>query len=221
MATTRNLAALALLGLAAGACAPVGSQHVLTASHNPSLYSVNQPVVQRTDYVFDLATTGDSVPASEQARLRAWFDGLGLSYGDRVAIDEGPYPGAGVARDIGAVAGQYGLLLSESAPVTAGEIRPGSVRVVVSRSTAHVPGCPNWNQPNRSGSSVLTSPNFGCAINSNLAAMIADPNDLVLGQRGSLAGSGDVATKAIRTHRNAEPTGAGGLQDASTTQGGN
>jgi pilus assembly protein CpaD len=97
--------------------------------------------------------------------------------------------------------------------VTTGEVSPGSVRIVVSRTTASVPGCPNWEGPDRLST---TSSNYGCAMNSNLAAMIADPNDLVLGQTGSGTSDPTTASRAIRTHRNATPTGAGGLQNVRT-----
>jgi pilus assembly protein CpaD len=65
-----------------------------------------------------------------------------------------------------------------------------------------------------------TSPNFGCAINSNLAAMVADPQDLLEGKKGS--GETVIATsnKAISTYREAVPTGAAGLQDAGGGGGG-
>jgi pilus assembly protein CpaD len=57
------------------------------------------------------------------------------------------------------------------------------------------------------------SPNYGCAVNSNLAAMVADPQDLLEGKKGS--GETLIATsnKAIATYREADPTGKQGLMD--------
>src|SRR3546814_12346659 len=78
-------AALVTAGFAA-ACGPVTNG--LTPISNPSLSSVNQPVVQRTDLVLDLNTTGSGLPASEQERLAAWLDSLQLGHCDRVAIDQ-------------------------------------------------------------------------------------------------------------------------------------
>jgi pilus assembly protein CpaD len=115
--------------------------------------------------------------------------------------------------DVARVAAEYGILLSDAAPLVPGRPEPGAVRVIVSRSVAHVPGCPFWD--NHQGPST-TSANYGCAVNSNLAAMIADPNDLVLGQAGSAADDPATAAKAIKTYRDAKPTGAGGLQAASS-----
>ena len=218
MSRRRILATAALVGLAVGGCAPTTGQ--LSPTSNPSLYSVHQPVVERTDYVFDVATGGQGVAASEQARLDAWFASIDLGYGDRVAIDEPRgYEDAAARRDIARVAARYGLLVSDGAPVTNGSVAPGTVRVVASRASAHVPGCPAWNS-DAIGPVNNTSSNYGCATNSNLAAMIANPNDLVLGQDGTVAGSANTATRAIRTYRERRPTGQGELP-ATTTTGGN
>jgi pilus assembly protein CpaD len=218
MSATKSFAAIAALGLGLAGCAspPTGG---LTAASNPSFYSVHQPVVQRTDFVFDVATDGNGVPASEQARLDAWFQSIDLRYGDSVAVDEAHgYESDGARTDVAAVAGRYGLLLSEGTPVTTGAVAPGTIRVVASRATASVPGCPDWG-----GTEIhamgTTSSNYGCATNSNLAAMVANPNDLVEGQDGSVTRSAGTATRAIRGYREGQPTGRQGLPAASTTQG--
>jgi pilus assembly protein CpaD len=210
--------AVAALALAAGACSTPPGAH-LTSANNPSLYSVHQPVVQRTDFVFDVATAPGGVPGAELARLNAWFSSIQLRYGDRIALDwPGGYDDPGVTDAISGVAARFGLLLSDTgAPVSAGEVRPGTVRVVASRATASVPGCPDWNSTDIAPMNG-TSSNYGCASNSNLAAMIADPNDLVVGRDGSTEGTGSTASRAIRVYREARPTGTQGLQQTTTTQ---
>jgi hypothetical protein len=44
--------------------------------------------------VLDLAGA-DGLPAGERARLDHWFQSLGLGYGDRVFVDDGPGDSAG------------------------------------------------------------------------------------------------------------------------------
>jgi pilus assembly protein CpaD len=58
--------------------------------------------------------------------------------------------------------------------------------------------------------------NFGCGVNSNIAAMIANPEDLIHGREG--AGTGDVnaAAKAVIFYRSAPPSGSKGLQSIDT-----
>lgn len=217
MSRTSTIAAIAALGLAASACAPAGQP--LSAANNPSLYSVHQPVVHRTDFVLDLSTSGDRLAESERQRLAGWLASIGVGYGDRISIDE-PYGYAspGARADVAAVAGEYGLLLSDGAPVLQGAVQPGTIRVIASRATASVPGCPTWANP-AAEASTTTSPNYGCALNSNIAAMVANPEDLVLGQHGSTSGSATTATRAIRTYRERPPTAGQPLP--STTPGQN
>jgi pilus assembly protein CpaD len=48
-------------------------------------------------------------------------------------------------------------------------------------------------------------------VNSNLAAMIADPSDLVLGQAGAGVRDTGQAAKAIKVYRETAPSGIKGL----------
>ena len=217
MSRIRILASIALLAGAASACAPATNE--LSALNNPSIYSVHQPVVERTDFVLDLQTDRSGLPAREADRLRGWFDSIELRYGDTVTIDDGGQ-GVGARAGIARVVSDYGLILSEEhAPVIEGALPPGAVRVVATRSTALVEGCPNWpTEDNGTAPPQGTSANYGCASASNLAAMIANPQDLVHGRDHSARGGAALAGRAIRTYREMQPTGRGALP--STTAGG-
>jgi pilus assembly protein CpaD len=207
-ARTKFLAIIAI-GTLTTACAELHPD--VLAQKNASLYSVHQPVVQRTDYLLDVASSGNGLASPEAARLRAWFDSLDLGYGDRISIDPGSnYYDPAAHDDVARIAADYGLLLSDGAPVTAGTVQPGSVRIVVTRMDASVPGCPDWSYAKLSGAPVSTDSNFGCATNSNLAAMIADPNDLVLGQAGARTSDADSSNKAIDAYRRRIPSGYSG-----------
>ncbi len=178
-------------------------------TYNGGVDPVYQPVVQRNDYVLDLQTSGYGLAPGESQRLAGWMASMDLRYGDRVAVDDGA--GGTVARsEVATLAGRYGLLLSDSAPVTVGQIAPGTVRVVVTRMTASVLGCPDFSRSGGTDFSASTSSNYGCATNSNLAAMVADPGDLVRGAPGSSTSDPTRAAKAIGAMRAAAPTGAGG-----------
>ena len=180
---------------------------------------VNVPVVERQDLTFDLAAPDGMLASGEAGRLDAWFRGLGLGYGDAVAID-GPADVLGVRSDVGQLASRYGLLLSDAAPITSGAVAPGTVRVVVSRTTASVPGCPNWGEGGgRENWQNETMPGFGCAVNSNLAAMVANPTDLVFGREGSGVVDAVTSRKAVDAYRAARTTGEGGLKEIMTKKG--
>jgi pilus assembly protein CpaD len=183
-------------------------------TQNRGLESVHQPVVSRSDYALDLASGGNGLSEGEATRLHGWLASMRLGYGDRVAIDDPAGSGAGVRDDIAAVVASYGLLLGEDTPVTGALVTPGTVRVVVSRMHAAVPGCPDWSRNASVEYDQNTSSNHGCAVNSNLAAMIASPGDLV---RGQASDGNDPATsgRAIQAYRKASPSGAGGTTVAS------
>lgn len=201
---------LLLSGLAATltACGPT----------NRGLESVKQPVVARTDYVFDAATDGSYLASGEQARVAGWLASLRIGYGDRIYVDDPN--GSGARTQVAAEANRYGLTLSDHIPVTAGAVAPGTVRVIVSRMQASVPGCPDRSVLGKPDFAGQTDSNYGCAVNSNLAAMVARPEDLVRGQPGAPTSDPVTNYKAIDTLRKATPTGAGGLKAESTGGGG-
>lgn len=190
----------------------------LLAGCGPSyrgMESIHQPVVARADYSLDLATSGSSLSPGEAQRLAGWFASMRLGYGDRVFVDDGADYAAGAHELIAAEAARYGLLIADSAPVTPGAIAPGTVRVVVTRMQATVPGCPDFRGTDQPNFNAHTSSNYGCATNANLAAMVARPEDLVRGQPGAETSDPAVAVKAITTFRQADPSGKAGLKDAS------
>jgi pilus assembly protein CpaD len=211
-ASVAKLAIALTLGLGLAGCGGMPT--------NTSLYSTKVPVVERTNFTLDVNTTAGGLPISEQQRLNGWFETMDLQYGDRIAI-ENPGQNPAVTNTIRDLAGRYGLIVSDTAPVTSGYINPGQARVVITRSTASVPGCPDWSAKSDMNYTNGTSPGFGCAINSNLAAMVADPQDLLEGKKGSGETVISTSTKAISTYRDATPTGANGLQEAAAGGGGN
>ena len=181
--------------------------------------AVNQPVVARTDFAMDVAAPGGSLSSSEEARLDAWFRSLGLGYGDNIYVD-GDYAGAARA-DVARIAGRYGMMVSAGYPVTAGNVQPGTVRVVVARTRASVPGCPNWDRPASPDYDNQQMSNYGCAVSGNVAAMVANPQDLVHGREAGPVVDAMTASKAVGSYRSAKPTGEQGLQEINTKKGGN
>jgi pilus assembly protein CpaD len=208
----RSKLILIALGTALAGCATTDPK----GSADRGVASVNVPVVTSADYVFDAAAPGGVLGTGEGQRLDGWFQGLGLGYGDRVYVDGGEAP---AHHQIAAIAGRYGMLVSPGVPVTAGTVQPGSVRVVVARRRAEVPGCPNWTRPAAPDFNNRSMSNFGCAVNSNIAAMIADPEDLVHGREGASVTDTVTASRAIQMYRATPPSGTKGLMDVSPKGG--
>ncbi len=178
---------------------------------NRSLESVNQPVVQRTDYMFDATPDGyNSLSRSERQRILDWFDAIELGYGDRVSIVGDGRSGGGVSGAVADLVGQYGLLMADAAPRTVGEAPSGAVRIVVSRSTASVPGCPKWGDRFEADYQGGLSSEYGCAVNGNLAAMIANPEDLLQGRQTRSPLRTVTSNRAVKAYNAASPSGGGG-----------
>lgn len=182
------------------------------------LSAVHVPVVSQTNYVFDAAAPGGALAPGEAARLDAWFQALDIRYGDSVFVDG--YDGGAARGQVADIAGTYGMLVSPGAPITAGSVVPGMVRVVVSRNTASVPGCPDWKAPSAPNFNNESMSNYGCATNSALAAQIANPEDLLHGQSTVGVADARTATKPVNVYRTTPPTGTKGLT-AVSTKGGN
>jgi pilus assembly protein CpaD len=218
MIKTQKISALAFAACIAatlGGCAGGGS---LSATNNRSLDSVHQPIVS-TDYLaIDLETRGGDLSATETEKLRNWFDAVGLQYGDKVAMDDpSPYGNKAANAAVARLVGRYGMMMIGDAPITNTAVEPGFVRVVITRARAEVPGCPNWESKSATDFKSGTSSNYGCATNSNLAAMVADPQDLVKGAKAK--GTDPLqAGKAIDVYRKKEPTGKDGVPKVDTTK---
>jgi pilus assembly protein CpaD len=204
--TMRSKLLLIALGSALAGC------NTMPDVPSKGVAAVNVPVVTSADYVFDAAAPGGSLAPGEGERLNGWFQGLGLGYGDSVYVD-GATPAA--RGQVAAIAGRFGMLVSPGAPVTVGSVQPGSVRVVVARRRAEVPHCPNWSKGSQPDWDNTTMSNFGCGVNSNIAAMVANPEDLLHGREGATVTDTTTATRAVEMYRSKPPTGQGGLQDVS------
>jgi pilus assembly protein CpaD len=201
-------AALALsLGMALAGCGGLAT--------NRSLDSIHQPVVEHVNYTFDVNTGPDGLSYPEQRRLADWFDAMDLRYGDHVAIDD-PLDNKATRSAVEALAGRYGLLVTTDAPPTPGDLNAGTARIVVTRAKASVPGCPDWSARNDFNPNNATSSNYGCAVNSNLAAMVADPEHLLKGAESHSDTVVMSASKAIGVYREQKPTGQGGLKATSS-----
>jgi pilus assembly protein CpaD len=177
---------------------------------NRSLESVHQPVVQRTNYTMDLVSNGSGLAPAEQRRLSGWFEALDLRYGDKISVDD-PTGSSANRSTVEAVAARFGMLLTGDAPTTPGYVNPGTVRVVVSRTSATVLGCPDWGTKSDTNMHNATASGFGCAVNGNMAAMVANPEDLIKGTASTGATTVMSSNKAIEGYREAKPTGGGGV----------
>lgn len=192
--------AFVLLASALTGCATPGA--------NPAARGVevvNQPVLTRAAFAFDAAAPAGYLAPEDLARLDGWFQGLELGYGDQIYVDGADADSA--RGQIAQLAGNYGMMVLPGAPMTAGVVPAGYLRVVVSRNRAEVPGCPNWDVPSQPNTDNAMMSNMGCAVNANFAAMVANPEDLFHGREGPAASDGVAGAKAVQMYRDWPLTG--------------
>jgi pilus assembly protein CpaD len=202
-----GLGLVAALGIGLSGCAGIPA--------NRTMYSEHQPVVEKVNYTLDLTTGPGGLSYPEQERLAGWFQELGLRFGDRLSVQD-PTQDPSTLSAIDALASRYGITADMGVPASAGFVEAGTARVVISRSKAYVPGCPDWSDQSDANPANALSRNFGCATNSNLAAMVADPNHLLKGDDSGSSSTITTATKAVNSYRNQAPTGAGGIRATSS-----
>lgn len=180
---------------------------------NRSMDSVHQPVVSSAAYLYDLPDNGAGLTRDQADRFIGWLDALNVGYGDRIAIAGGSdYVSPGLRADVEAIVGRRGMFIGADGSAEAGLAPSGSVRLILRKTTAFVPGCPDWSSTAETNGVNGLSSNFGCGVNSNLAAMVADPQDLVRGQTTDSILRMATSATAIKTYREKTPTGAGDLK---------
>lgn len=208
-----SVAPRAALVLALGTALP-GCTGIAT---NRSMNSVHEPVVEQVNYTLDLATGNGGLSYPEQQRLAAWFAELDLRYGDRIGVAD-PMQNEATIATIDALASRYGLAVEDAVPAAAGFVEAGTTRVVLTRSKAVVHGCPDWSAHSDANFNNSLSRNYGCATNSNLAAMVANPEHLVRGDGSAGTTAVMTSNKAITAYRTKPTTGSRDLTASDTKE---
>ena len=188
----------------------------LFAARDYGVTSVHQPVVRRVEYSLDVAA--DITPGStEDRRLADWLEALTPVYGDQVALDLGgrAMPGH-LPQILHARLAKFGLVEAPILPVSVTPIPSDRVRITLRRSVASVPGCPNYRGVGGADFGNSGIRGYGCAVNGNIASMIADPNDLLEGKvsppgEGWRAAKDAADAKSIGADSKLAPTDTGTL----------
>ena len=220
MSRIKTLAALAALGLGAAACATPGTNQLTAAQQSQPLFGppaggrAHRLRVRRRTPTATASPT-PSWSGSPPGSTRSSCAMATASVDRRAAAAIRP---ARAPTSPGSLA-EYGLLLERRRAGHAGRgpagLGPGR------RQPRDARACPAARTGRRAPASTpqhAPSSNYGCAINSNLAAMIANPDDLVHGQaavRPAAAAPPPDARSSV--YREAQPTGRQGLPTTTTT----
>ena len=192
MNTNHSLMALSL-ALLVGACAPVTSY---TDAEAPKRLKLDTSTTQ-LDLHF---APGSAVLAwADAGRLRQAAASGAIAPTDRVVVATAGPPRLAEEREaaVSALLLHYGIV-----PVAGSQdVPPNHAVVSVERTLVTLPPCPNWSKPSHSDFDNQPSSNFGCATESNLGMMVANPSDLA----GGLAlgpTAGEPAAAAVNRYLN-------------------
>ena len=191
-----SVAAIALMSLGLSACLPAKSQW----SENDT---IKRNSVSLHHITYDLTFKADETGLTDaQAGELDRFLGRSLAgYGDEFAMDTGSSDADASRREaIASYLRSQGLSVSTQPVVYGGAVGPNTVRLVLNRYVVTPPPCPDWRKPAGTDFNNQSSGNFGCATETNLGLMVANPRDLVAGRTIGPA-DGEQAAKAIENYR--------------------
>jgi len=170
---------LMLAGLGLAGCAH--DDLALDDAYTPLSPEERFPIqTARSPVTMDVDTAQGSLQPS-QVNAVARFARQSTAGGASPVIIKRPAGGGASARVAEEVAG---LLLQQGVPRSM--IRVGTypapasapVHIAYLKSVAHTQPCDDWSVDATSTSKNLQMPNHGCAVQSNIAAMLANPNDI-------------------------------------------
>jgi pilus assembly protein CpaD len=173
MNTNHSLWAMAL-ALLVGACAPVTSYTDAEAPNRLKLNSSTTQVAVR------FAPGTAALAPVDAARLRQLAATGGIDPGDRVMVAAagGPYLAQQRVGSVASVLLHYGIVaIADQLP----NLPPNRALIEVGRTLVTLPPCPNWSKPSGTDFGNQHSSNFGCATESDLGMMVANPGDLASG----------------------------------------
>jgi pilus biogenesis lipoprotein CpaD len=196
---------LSVLGLGLGACTPsLGPQENLgwIEASSPKQLEVDRAEYRHSIY---FPTDSSAFPAAERARLQTFLETVQPSGRDSIRLeghaDERASEQYNVelatrrAQQVAAFLKDAGLGDVTVTALAFGETVPAvpstgpaawrlnrRIELVMERYLVTLPPCPDWSR--QSGTDFSNQPysNFGCATQSNLGLMVAEPKDLVRGR---------------------------------------
>ena len=127
-----------------------------------------------------------------------------VGYGDLILFDQGADVPAERIDALTAWFLKQGVTVGENNGVFGAMPADGSVMVYVERYTVTAPDCQRWSETSASNPNNAPGQPFGCTSQSNLAAMVANPRDLVTGERDGA--NPDATRKAVKAYRH-KPVG--------------
>ncbi len=200
--------------LLAGSCAAPTNDGKIVADG-----AVNHPITVSPDYrTLRVPFAGDGMTTEEAAKFDQFVADYMARGNGAISISAPSGPGAPEAiRYFGERLADLGVQRSRIL-VGTHDVANGDSRIEVGyvAYVAHTDPCGDWSKNLGDTSSNLPGPDFGCAVQHNIAAMVADPRDL-LGPRTMDASDATRRATVIGKYEKGDSTAATKTQDQSGT----
>lgn len=197
---TRGKIFFAILLLSLAACAR--EEAAWTAVEAPNRLQVDW---RSETFVASFPAGAAELRADERAKLAHFLDASLRTGDERITLSPPPDADSALAgrriehlRQI--VASLAPRRPVNVAPIADSRLSAGSALVVVGRYIVSTPTCPNWRKPSGADFANQRSSNLGCANETNLGLMVADPGDLVVGRELDRA-EGEAMVHGVRRYR--------------------
>jgi pilus assembly protein CpaD len=217
-AVTLRIVAVAGMLLIAG-CSPNPNPELA----GPAPLSVQPPSpriqVQLTSSDHDIffARGAKKLTATQATGIMNFLEASKIGEGDSVTVEGSGASSLTAARQA-AVVGELKRLGIDAAPGMDTKLAADSVRIHADHAIAAAPPCPNWSKPEADEPNNTPSSNYGCATEANLAAMIANPADLVK-PKASAAADGFVLAHGVELYRSGALSKSIGANSGYNTSG--
>jgi pilus assembly protein CpaD len=201
---------MALLAALAAGCAGAwnGQKQAMTVAEEHPI-SVDSQVVTMT---IDQGRSASDISSLDKSRLRAFADAYMTSGHGPLSVTAPSGAGDGQggqesASAIGEYLNELGVDWSQISASTYGAANGSGDQIILSYThyVATPSACGNWKGLGARDRANMRSPNFGCATQNNIAAMIADPRDLVE-PAGDAPPDAAARIRGIRAYREGEVT---------------
>lgn len=201
---------IAFVAFAGGlvACAPSLQNSQWSGAESPKH---NQVLFLRQSYDVRFDPGKDSLSPAEKKRLADFIAREDIDLNDEITLasgNDGDTKNAGLAaRRAASVAAYLRTFHLKSAADGERTAPADQVALSIGRYVVVPPQCPDWRKPSEDDPSNTPSSNLGCATETDLGLMVADPRDLVVGKdlAPSDADHSDYAVQRYREGKYKQP----------------
>jgi len=152
------------------------------------------------DHDIHFAPHAKTLTSTQAARLADFMTRNSIREGDAVTVEDAGNASTLTEARQSAVLAELRAFHIQAASAADPQLSANTIRVHADRTVVTAPGCPDWSKPEADEPNNLPSSNYGCATEANLAAMIANPADLVKPKQGGKA-DGTVAARGVELYR--------------------